>query len=179
MLLAKFKVEEVENALRQMAPLKAPGPNGMPPLFYQSYWSFLGNDVTQSILLFLNSSSITKALGHSFSTLIPKVKNPEFISKFRPISLSNVLYTVFAKVLANRLKLIMPHLISEQQSAFMSDRLISNNILVAFKTLHYLRNHGMGRSSYVALKLDMSKAYNRVEWKYMEKVLEKLGFCER
>ena len=90
-----------------------------------------------------------------------------------------MLYTVFAKVLANRLKLIMPHLISEQQSAFMSDRLISNNILVAFKTLHYLRNHGMGRSSYVALKLDMSKAYNRVEWKYMEKVLEKLGFCER
>lgn len=175
MLLAEFKVE---NALRQMVPLKAFGPDGMPPLFYQSYLSLLGSDVTQSILLFLNSGSIPKALGHSFITLIPKVKNLEFILELRPISLSNVLYRVFAKVLANQPKLIMPHLIFEQQSAFMSDNLISNNILVAFETLHYMRNHGMGKSSYMALKLDMSKAYDCVGSKYMEKVLENLGFCE-
>ena len=160
-----------------MAPLKAPELDGIPPIFYQSYWPLLGSDVAQSILLVLNSGSIPKALGHSI-TLIPKVKDPEFISKFRSISLSNVLYRVFAKVLANQLKLIMPHLISEQQSAFMSDCLISDKILVAFETLHYMRNHGTGKSSYTTLKLNMSKAYDHVEWKYMEKVLEKLGFCE-
>ena len=86
------------------------------------------------------------------------------------------MYRVFTKVLVNQLKLIMRRLISKQQSAFMSDRLISDNILVAFETLHYMRNHGMGKSSYMALKLDMSKAYDRVEWKYMEKVLEEVGF---
>ena len=83
------------------------------------------------------------------------------------------MYRVFTKVLANQLKLIMPRLISKQQSAFMSNRLISDNILVA---LHYMRNHGTGKSGYMALKLDMSKTYDRVEWKYMEKVLEKVGF---
>ena len=73
----------------------------------------------------------------------------------------------------------MPHLILEQQSSFMFDRLISNNILVAFETLHYMRNHNKGNSGFMALKLDMSKAYDRVEWSFMEKVLVKMGFQDR
>ena len=116
-LTSEFTALEVEVALKQMAPLKAPGPDSMPPLFYQSYWPLLGNDVTQSVLHFLNSGSLPATLGHSFVTLIPKVKNPESVPQFRPISLSNVLYRVFSKVLANRLKKIMPQLISEHQSA--------------------------------------------------------------
>ena len=111
--------------------------------------------------------------------MIPKVKDPEYVTEFRPISLSNVLYRIFAKVLTNRLQDIMPQLISDHQSAFMSDRLISNNILVAFETLHYMRNHNTGKSGFMALKLDMTKAYNRVEWSYMERVLIKMGFQDR
>ena len=83
--------------------------------------------------------------------------------QFRPISLSNVLYRIFSKVLANRLQDIMPLLISEHKSAFMSNRLISDIILVAFETLHYMRNHTKGKTWFMALKLDMSKAYDRVE----------------
>ena len=120
-----------------------------------------------------------QSLGHSFITLIPKVKNPEYVSQFRPISLSNVLYHIFAKVLANRLKKIMPLLISEHQSAFLFDRLISDNILVAFETLHHMRNHNKGKTGFMALKLDMSKAYDRVEWLFMEHVLMKMGFHSR
>ena len=127
----------------------------------------------------MNSSSLPAALGHSFVTLIPKVKNPESVSQFRPISLSNVLYRVFSKVLANRLKKIMPQLISEHQSAFLSDRLITDNIMVVFETLHYMRNHCVGKTGYMALKLDMSKAYGRVKWEFMEKVMRKMGFTNR
>ena len=101
----------------------------------------IGSDVTHSILHYLNSGVLPHSFCHSFITLIPKVKNPEYVAQFRPISLSNVLYRIFSKVLANRLKIIMPQLILEHQSAFMSDRLISNNILVAFETLHYMTNH--------------------------------------
>ena len=70
----------------------------------------------------------------------------------------------------------MPQLILEHQSAFMFDRLISNNILVAFETLHYMRNHNKGKTSFMALKLDMSKAYDRMKWSFMEKILVKMCF---
>ena len=121
---------------------------------------------------------LPKSLGHSFITLIPKVKNLKHVSQYCPISLSNVLYRVFSKVLANRLKPFLPQLVSQHQSAFISDRLISDNILVAFGTLHYMHNHCTEKIGFMALKLDMSKAYNRVEWRFMEKMLVKMGFCD-
>ena len=82
----------------------------------------------------------------------------------------------FSKVLANKLKKVLPHLVSEQQSAFVKGRLISDNIMVAFKTLHYMTNHSSGETRYMALKLDMSKACDRVEWLYMEKLTKNIGF---
>ena len=89
--------------IKQMAPLKAPGPNGMPHLFYQHYWNLVGDGVCQSILTFLNNAFLPEHLNHTFITLIPqKKKGPEYASKYRPISLCNVLYKIFSKVLANR-----------------------------------------------------------------------------
>ena len=135
--------------------------------------------MSTTILHYLNSGSLPQALGHSFITLIPKVKDLTYVSEFRPISLSNVLYRIFAKVLTNRLQAIMPNLILKHQSAFLSDRLISDNIFVAFETLHYMQNHNQGKSGFMALKLDISKAYDRVEWEYMERVMIKMGFHSR
>ena len=83
-----FSAAEVEAALKEMAPLKAPGPDEMPPLFYQSYWSLVGSDVSEAILHYLNTGSLPQSLCHSFITLIPKVKNPKLISQYRPICLS-------------------------------------------------------------------------------------------
>ena len=114
-LMVEFQKEEVETALKQMAPLKSPGLDGMPPIFYQHYWSLVGNDVVDDILYFLNSGNLPPSLCHSFITLIPKVHSPKYISQYRPISLSNVLYRIFSKVLANRLKKILPHLMSEHK----------------------------------------------------------------
>ena len=135
-LVARFEASEIHDAIKEMAPLKAPGPDGMPPIFYQSYWDLLGEDVTSSVLHFLNTASLPANLNHTFITLIPKVKNPKFISEFRPISLCNVLYKIFSKVLTNRLKKSLPNIITENQSAFTKSRLISDNILVAFESLH-------------------------------------------
>ena len=107
-LLAEFSKGGVKMALNQMAPLKAPGPDGIPPLFYQHYWDLVGKEITISVLSFLNYASLPEHLNHTFITLIPKVKNPKLISKFHPISFCNVLYKIFSKVLANRLKKILP-----------------------------------------------------------------------
>ena len=112
-LSIEFKACEVQQTIKQMAPLKAPGPDGMSHLFYQHYWNLVGDNVCQSVLNFLNNASLPEHLNHTFITLIPKKKNPKYASKFRPISLYYVLYKIFSKVLANRLKRILPKIIIE------------------------------------------------------------------
>ena len=111
--------------------------------------------------------------------MIPKVKNPKKVSEFRPISLCNVVYKLIAKVVVNRLKKLLAKMILDSQSAFLSGRLITNNILVAFETLHFLKRKTQGKLGYMALKLDMSKAYDRVEWVFLERIMHHLGIEER
>ena len=135
-LCCEFGESEVYEALKQMAPLKAPGPDGKPPLFYQPFWDTVDHDVTTSILPWLNSSTLPSPLNHTFITLIPKTKSPKYIHQFCPINLCNVLYKKFSKVLANRLKKVLPSIITNHQSTFTKGRLISDNILVAFEALH-------------------------------------------
>ena len=159
-LIKDFTREEVEVALKHMEPLKAPGPDGMPPIFFQSFWSMVGDDVSFAMLDCLNNCYIPHDLNHTYVTLIPKVKSPEFISEFRPISLCNVIYKLMSKVLVNRLKKVLPYLVSENQSAFQAGKVITDNILMAFETLHYMKHYQSGKTGFMALKLDMSKVYD-------------------
>ena len=99
-LSSEFLECEVSAALNQMAPMKAPGPDGMPPLFYQHFWGLVDKDVS-SILSWLNTGTLPHPINHTFITLIPKTENPEYVTHFHPISLCNVLYKIFSKVLAN------------------------------------------------------------------------------
>ena len=122
-LMGEFMEWEIQEALDQMAPLKAPGPDGMPPLFYQHFWGIMKSEVTSTILNWLNAGKLPYPINHTFVTLIPKVKNPVLLSQYRPISLCNVLYKIFSKVPANRLKKFMLELITEHQSAFAKNRL--------------------------------------------------------
>ena len=117
-LIGNFSKEEVKSALKHIAPLKALGPNGMPPIFFQYYQASIGDDMVEAILSCLNSGKIFPGLNHTFISLIPKVKSLEFVSKFRPIALCNILYKLVSKVLSNKLKKVLPFIISEPQSAF-------------------------------------------------------------
>ncbi|KAL6225596.1 hypothetical protein ACLB2K_004445 [Fragaria x ananassa] len=112
----------------------------------------------------------------TYLALIPKVDNPEVASQFRPIALCNFGYKILTKIISNRLKLFMPDLITENQSAFVSGRQIQDNILVAHKCFHRLKMLRMGTNGELVLKLDMNKAYDRVDWHFLEKVLLKMGF---
>ena len=98
------------------------------------------------------------------------------ITQFWPISLSNVISRLASKVLANRLKRFLPKIINENQSAFMSDHLITDNVLVAFETMNHIKHKRTGKVGEMALKLDMSKAFDRVEWDCLEKIMYKMGF---
>ncbi|KAK6162982.1 hypothetical protein DH2020_002823 [Rehmannia glutinosa] len=151
-LLSDFTREEVTKALFQMYPLKSPGPDGFPALFYQKFWNIVGDDVIKTTLDFLNCGILDNDLNRTHIVLLPKFKSPEHISQFRPISLTNVIFKILAKTLANRLKPHMPTLIVETQSAFVLNRLITDNVLIAFEINHFLKHYKNKSVSYMALK---------------------------
>ena len=111
--------------------------------------------------------------------LIPKVKNPIKITQHRPISLSNVISRLASKILTNKLKCFLPDIVSENQSAFMSSRLITDNVLVSFETMYYLNNKRNGQQGEMTLKLNMSKAFDRVKWGCLKDIMLKMGFSDR
>jgi hypothetical protein len=178
-LLAPFEGGEVKAALFQMFPLKASGPDGFPAHFFQKHWDLCGEEVTKAVLRILSGEDTPEGVNKTFIVLIPKVASPEELGQFRPISLCNVIYKIASKVLANRLKLILPEIISEEQSAFVPGRLITDNIIAAYECLHFMKRNGAQVHQHCALKLDMRKAYDRVEWSYLRAVMLKMGFHRR
>ena len=171
MLSRVFTADEIKEAVFQMGPTKALGPDGMNALFYQKFWHIVGNDVMNAVLEFLNNGVMLPNLNHPNIVLIPKVKNPEKMSEYRLISLCNVVYKIISKVLANRLKQVLPDIISPTQSAFVLGRLIIDNVIVAYEALHSMHIRKKGKTGSLALKLDVSKAYDRVEWLFLQGVM--------
>ena len=108
--------------------------------------------------------------------MIPKVNSPEKVTQFRPISLCNVVYKIIAKMVASRLKVLLPDIISPTQSAFVPGRLITDNILVAYECFHTIKNKRERKEGICAIKLDMHKAYDRVEWPFLKEIMLRPGF---
>lgn len=178
LLTIPYTMAEVTHALSHMSPLKSPGPDGFPTVFFHKYWDILGANVASCILDFLNYNHLPRLLNFTFIVLIPKVSRPTKIKEFRPISLCNVVYKSGSEMIANRLKPFLNGIISPTQSAFIPRRLITDNILVAFEVNHYLKCRTRGRTEYMALKLDVSKAYDRIEWIYLRRILLRMGFAD-
>ncbi|XP_062005742.1 uncharacterized protein LOC133722901 [Rosa rugosa] len=168
MLCAPYTATEIRVALFQMYPTKAPGPDGMPPLFFQRYWDTIGSNVVCAVLSFLHSGQLLASINYTHVCLIPKVKNPTCMSDLRPIALCNVIYKICSKVIANRLKGILSQIISPFQSAFIPGHLISDNTLIANEVSHFIHNNRSSSDGVMSLKLDMSKAYDRMEWVFLE-----------
>ncbi|KAL9677471.1 hypothetical protein QQ045_005703 [Rhodiola kirilowii] len=176
MLIAPFTEGEVKRALFQMHPTKAPGLDGFPALFYQSNWDIVGQDVVREALDYLNSGVLNADLNETLIVLVPKVKKVDKVEDMRPISLCNVVMKIVTKALANRLKELLPGIISQSQSAFLGGRLITDNILIAHEISHFMKSQNKQKIGYLSLKLDMSKAYDRIEWKFLERMMLAMGF---
>lgn len=124
----------------------------------------------------LTDAAFPLGLNDTNVVLIPKKENADEMKDLRPIALCNVLYKVIEKVLANRLKSILPGIITDNQSAFVPGRSITDNMLLAFELLHYMKQKKKGAEGVVALKLDVSKAYDRVDWGFLMHQMKQLGF---
>lgn len=124
MLLSPFSEEEFHTAVMQMHPDKAPGPDSLNPGFYWQFWDICGKDIYVDGCLWLNQGIFLPSLNDTTIALIPKCDDPQSMKDLRPLSLCNVLYKIVSKVLANRLMRVIPHCISEEQSAFFSKAVI-------------------------------------------------------
>ena len=174
-LMRAYSEEEIHAALNSMGPTKSPGPDGFNVCFYQHYWAIVGKDVTALVQSILSGGSLPPKLNHTHVVLIPKVSKPSRITEFRPISLCNVIYKLLTKVISNRLKKLLPEIISPTQNAFIPGRLITDNILIGYEVFHSMYNKHTRHGS-MAIKVDMAKAYDRVEWQFLRQVMLWFGF---
>ena len=166
-LLQPYRPEEVQQALFQMHPSKSLGRDGVSPFFFHKYWNIVGDEVIEAVLSILSSRHMLHKMNYTHIVLIPKINESKNVVDFRPISLANVVSWIVSKVLANRLKQILPNVIFESQSAFVPNRLITR-----------MRNKRRGKKGQMTIKLDISKAYNRVEWSFLRSIMLKLGIDE-
>lgn len=139
-------------------------------------------DCRSAIIREIQSFFVTGSLPYSINSthirLIPKTSSPNLVSEYRPIALSNVYYKAISKIQSIRLKPVLEDIVSENQSAFKPGRIISDNVLITHEVLHYLKSSGAVKHCSMAVKTDISKAYDRLEWSFIRSVLEKLGFCD-
>jgi hypothetical protein len=178
-LCRDFSDEEISDALFQIGPLKAPGPDGMPASFYQRNWGLLKNEVITAVRGFFENGIIPEGLNDTTIVVIPKGNVPKCLADYRPISLCNVAYKIISKCLVNHLRPFLDDLISKNQSSFVPGRLIQDNAVIAFESFHKIQHCKNPRNTHCAYKLDLSKAYDRVDWTFLEEMMKKMGFSSK
>jgi len=174
MLIAPISNEEIFSTLSSMKKNKSPGPDGFNVNFFLACWNTVGEDFLNAAHYFFKTWRMPSGLNSTAITLVPKVDVPSSMAHFRPISCCNTFYKCISKLLANRLKNTLPNLIGDYQSAFVAGRSISDNILLAqelFKGYH--SNHGPPKC---ALKIDLRKAFDSVNWEFLFHSMACLGF---
>lgn len=172
-----FTEEDIKTAVFYLSPSKSPGPDGLPALFYQKTWDVIKETLVRDLSRILNNGAGLGEWNKTIISLIPKTKDPITMKDYRPISLCNVNYKIIARAITNRFRHVLAQIIDPSQSAFVPGRLITDNVLISYECMHWLRstNSSIG---YAALKLDLSKAYDRIEWRYLEQLMRRMGFSD-
>lgn len=158
-----------------MGSFKAPGLDGLQAAFFKSQWKTIGDSLCKLIGDIFREPEKVRDINDTYLTLIPKVDAVCKVKDFRPISLCNVSYKVITKILAQRIRILMSGLVNPCQSSFTPHRQSRDNIIVAQEIFHSMRNK-KGKKGWLAIKIDLEKAYDRLSWNYIKETLEDIGF---
>jgi hypothetical protein len=150
-LCKEFSEQEISNALFQISPLKAFGPNGFPTRFFQQIWEVIKGDVVITVKKFFDIDEMLSSVNETTIVLLPKKEGPKLLRNYKPISLCNFIYKVVSKCLVNRLRPLLNDLIGPMQSAFISRRPIIDNALITFECLHAMEQGNSPCKEYGAL----------------------------
>ena len=172
-LIKPFTWEELDFAMKETKNNTAPGPDGFSVEFFKEFWPMV-RPLIKEILDDLHLGLFDlRRLNYGVIILLPKLKLPNNIKQFRPICLLNVIYKIITKVLTIRLSKIAERIISKNQTAFIPGRNILDGVVILQEVLHELR---VKNQQGIVLKLDFEKAYDRVDWSFLEEVLLRKGF---
>lgn len=163
-LFAIPSVDEIKKVVFSFQGDKALSPDGFPIFFFQEYWHIVGADTTNIVKELFGSRRILKEINSTFIALIPKVVGPDSMGNFRPISLCNSFYKIISKVLTSRLLAILPLVIFEEQKGFVLGRQILDSTILVHENIHSL--NAANKEGFL-IKLDLAKAYDRVEWQVL------------
>ncbi|PNX99671.1 cysteine-rich receptor-like protein kinase, partial [Trifolium pratense] len=175
-LISPFSLEEIEEVVKCSDGNKSPGPDGFNFAFLKKFWGLLKGDIRIMFDQFHGNSCLPSSFLSYFVTLIPKVSSPSSLSEFRPISLLGCLYKIIAKVLAKRLAKVMDFLISSNQSAFIKGRNLVDSALVVNEVVDWAKK---SKKECLIFKVDFEKAYDSVDWGFLDYMLHRFGFCDK
>lgn len=166
--------QDIYAAVFSIGATKAPGIDGIPAHFYQKFWSIVGQELAETIWDCYRWCWVPAWMNVTIITLIPKQSNIQHLSQMRPISLCTTIYKVLAKLIVMQLKPMLPKIIHPNQTSFVPGRNISDNIIIAQELLHRYQL-ATGRTTYFAWKIDLSKAYDRLRWEFIDAVIQDIG----
>lgn len=173
-LAADFTDLDIQTAFLSLPASKAPGPDGYPAEFFKTNWNVVRRDMIAAVKEFMESGCLLQQWNSTVISLIPKKPNANKMTEFRPISCCNTVYKVASKLLANRIKSALPELISPAQSAFVPGRLLVENVLLATELVAGYKWKDISKRC--MLKVDLQKAFDSVNWDFIQNTLEALGF---
>lgn len=168
--------QEIKEALWDLKPNKAPGVDGFQPAYYQTCWDSIKHLVCSDIQACFSDESVPTSWKKSVICLIPKVSNPSEIHHYRPISLCSTLYKIIIKILVNRMKHLLPSIISFNQGAFVSGRKPADNILIAQEVINSFAKKKGNSNGWMMIKLDLEKAYDKLNWEFICNTLSHFHF---
>ncbi|KAJ9536236.1 hypothetical protein OSB04_un000585 [Centaurea solstitialis] len=165
---------EIRKAMFGIGNDKAPGSDGFSSKFFKASWDIVGGEVSVAIHNFFYSGILLKELNHTLICLLPKIPNATSVSDYRPIACCSVLYKCISKIIVDRMKPVLDSIVHRSQSAFIPGRRIVDNILMAHElVVGYHLNSGPPRC---AFKIDLRKAYDMVDWRFLIQMLVGFGF---
>ncbi|KAK2356846.1 DNA-(apurinic or apyrimidinic site) endonuclease [Trifolium repens] len=159
-LTKPFSEAEVKAAVWDCDSYKSPSPDGINFGFYKDFWEDMRGDVMRFISEFHRNGKLAKSLNSTFIALIPKIDSPQRLNDFRPISLVGSLYKILAKVLANKLRLVIGNVVSEAHTTFVKSRRILDGVLIANEVVDEARR---SKKELLLFKVDFEKAYDSVD----------------
>jgi hypothetical protein len=175
-LTALFTMDEVRKTVFQMERNKAPGPDGFPAEFYQTFWEVIKDDLLALFVDFHNDTLPVYSLNFGVINLLPKKCNASKIQEYGPICLLNVSFKIITKFLTNRIGVVADKLINPSQTAFMPGRNILEGVIMLHETIHELQRKKLNG---LILKLDFEKAYDKVNWSFLQQALRMKGFSPK